>query len=362
MFKNKLQPTHIVFLAISLLLTIWLISGQFKTAPSVSVAPETLASVAASWSEAQTIERELVVYGDIEPFQIALIKARTTGVVEQVISKGREVKQGDQLARLSMDDRALRLAQAKAQLASNQRDYQAVQQLIARNLSSESERQLKWAQLEAARAQLRAIEFDIENTRLLAPINGTINRILADQGSLVTPGTDIVEIIDNDPLLAVIHVQQEDISQLTLNQPARIRFIGGEVREGKIRFISTIGDAKTRTFRVEVALANADNRLPSGLSAEVILTLSTHQAHPISPALIQLDAQGRVGVFILDQDDKVVFAPITPIRADDRIIWVTGLAQRVRLITLNQAGLRPGQAVKVQPTPTGYPTPLKDTP
>jgi multidrug efflux system membrane fusion protein len=362
MFKNKLQPTHIVFLLISLLLTIWIISGQFKTQPTLSPPPEAMASVAASWSEAQTIERELVVYGDIEPFQIARIKARTTGLVEQIIGKGREVKQGDQLARLSMDDRALRLAQAKAQLASNQRDYQAVQQLIARNLSSESERQLKWAQLEAARAQLRAIEFDIENTRLLAPINGTINRILADLGTLVSPGTDIVEIVDNDPLLAVIHVQQEDIAQLTLNQPARVRFIGGDTREGKIRFISTIGDAKTRTFRVEIALANTDNQLPSGLSAEVTLALSSHQAHLISPALIQLDAEGQVGVFILEQNDKVAFVPISPIRADGQKIWVSGLDQRVRLITLHQAGLRPGQTVRVQPTPDVYLTPVEDRP
>lgn len=360
MFIRKIQSTHLVFLLIVLLVTAWILSGQFNKRPTPAPLTPSLATVATNWSEAKAISRELVVYGDIEPFQVARVKARTQGIVESIVKKGDVVKKGDELARLSMDDRAVRLAQAETHLLATERDYNAVKQLITRDLSSESERQLKLAQLESARAGLRAIEFEIENTHIRAPIDGMINQILVDQGSLVNTGGDLLEIIDNDPLLAVIHVQQEDVAKLKLGQQASVRFIGDLTRQGKIRFISPIGDTKTRTFRVEIEIDNHTDPLPSGLSAEVSLTLSTEQAHSISPALIRLDQDGQIGVFTVNGSQIIEFKPINVVRADGQNIWVSGLADKVQLITLSQGTLSNGQSVQIRPTPNAYLMPAQE--
>lgn len=356
MLAKLKQPAFWVFVAIFVLVSGWIASGVLAPqAPKDDTqAPPALAQVSASWSEAQPISRKLFFYGDVQPVQVVTIRARAEGLVEEVVKLGTSVTKGDRLAQLSLDDRPVRLAQAKAHLASVQRDYEAISQLIERNLVSDSERQLKLAQLESARASLQAIELEIANTRLQAPVSGVVNRVLADLGSFVSIGGEVVEIIDNNPLIAVIHVQQADIARLTLGQTATVRFIGGQQREGHIRFIAPLGDSQTRTFRVEVEINNQHDPLPSGLSAEVVIELEPEMAHAISPALVRLDEQGRSGIFVIDADTdpaRLKFNSIQVVRADHHALWVTGLPLLVQIVTLSQGTLNEGDEVRVQQTP-----------
>jgi len=351
-----LNSTALVFLAIIVLVAVWIGSGVIMRdavdAPQRAELPPP--TVAASWSLAEPVTRELVLYGDVEPAQVAILRARVDGIVEETATQGDRVQAGDALAQLSTDDRAARLAGVTAQLASAQRDHDSARQLFERNIGSETDVQQRLVQLEAARAQLRAVELEIANTTLRAPIGGTISRILAEAGSYVSPGGQILEIVDNDPLVAVVQVQQAQIVNVRNGMEARVRFIGGETRDGRVRFISPIADAATRTFRVEIEVANTDNALPAGLSAEVTLPFSTVPAHRISSALARLNEEGAIGLYVLDEDDRIRFAPVTLIRARADGVWVSGLPDRVRIVTISQGSLLPGQQVIVQDTPEEY--------
>lgn len=354
--RKFFNATTLVFAVIVLMVALWIGSGIVgREAPvqAERAAPQ-VPRIAASVSEAQEITRELVLYGDVEPVQVAIVRSRTDGVVEEMVSQGTTVSVGDELARLSADDREARLARGEAQLASAQRDYDSAVQLFERNVGPQADVQNRLAQLEAARAELRAIELDIANTILTAPVNGVVNRIISDIGAFVSVGGEVVEIVDNDPLLAVVSVQQGAISRVRTGLPARISFIGGEERDGMVRFVSTIADASTRTFRVEVEIANPEGNLPSGISAEVVIPIETVSAHKVSSALGRLDEQGRLGVHLVNGDDRIEFAPIGVVRADVDGIWITGLPEQARIVTISQGTLSPGQQVEIEETPEGY--------
>lgn len=352
-----LNSTTFVFLAIVALIVLWIGSGMItREAPA---GPERAAlpqpTVAASWSTAEPVVRELVLYGDVEPVQLSVLRARVGGVVEEIATQGARVAAGDTLGQLSTDDRSARLARAEAQLSAAQRDYDSARQLAEREIGSEAEAQTRLAQLQAARAELRAIELEIANTTLQAPIGGTISRIIADIGAFVSPGGEVLEIVDNDPLIAVVNVQQSQIANLRTDMPARVRFIGaGEAREGQVRFISPIADAATRTFRVEVEIANPDGEIPAGLSAEVAIPFATVSAHRVSAALGRLGDDGRIGIHIVDEDNTIRFVPIEVVRARADGIWVTGLPDEARIVTISQGSLSPGQQVDVRETPQEY--------
>src|SRR5690606_10704513 len=135
---------------------------------------------------------------------------------------------------------------------------------------------------------------------------------------------------------------------------ARVRFIGGDERDGAIRFISPLGYAATRTFRVEVEVANPQGEVPAGLSAEVVIPTDTISAHRISAALGRLDEQGRVGTLAVAERDRVEFALDEVIRARAAGIWVAGLPNRVGIGTSSQGSLSPGRQVEVHETPEEY--------
>ena len=351
-----LNATTLVFLGIVAVVALWIGSGiigrEEPAAPERSEVPQP--TVAASMSHAQMVTRELVLYGDVEPVQVSILRARVAGVVEDIATQGARVTAGAQLGQLSTDDRMARLARSEAQLAAAQSDYNAARQLADREIGSETDAQTRLAQLQAARAELRAIELEIGNTTLQAPISGTISRIIADIGSFVSPGGEVLEIVNNDPLIAVVNVQQSEVANLRTGMAAQVRFIGGDTREGQVRFISPIADAATRTFRVEVEIANPDGAIPAGLSAEVAIPFATVSAHRVSAALGRLGEDGRIGIHIVDDDNTIRFVPIEVVRARSDGIWVTGLPDEARIVTISQGSLAPGQEVTVRETPEEY--------
>lgn len=354
--RRFFNSTTLVFLAIVLLVVVWIGSGMIGREPAVVAErpPSALPQVAASVSQAQEITRELVLYGDIEPAQVAVVRARTDGVVEEIVRLGTVVEPGDALAQLSSDDREARRTRAEAQLASAQRAYDSAVQLFERNAGPEVNVQTTLAQLEAARAELQAVELDIANTAIVAPISGIVNRIAADLGAYVTPGGEVIEIVDNDPLMAVVNVQQAAVSGVRAGLPARVSFIGGEEREGTVRFVSPIADAATRTFRVEVEIFNPGGDLPSGISAEVVIPIDTVSAHRVSAALGRLDEEGRIGIHVVEDDNRIAFVPVEIVRADAGGVWISGLPESARIVTISHGALGPGQEVEVAETPPEY--------
>jgi membrane fusion protein, multidrug efflux system len=355
MTSRFFTSTTIVFAAIILLVAFWIASGMIGREEEEVAAPQRpLPIVTASWSEALPVDQRLSLYGDVEPTQVATVRARTDGLIESVAEQGTVVVQGDELAQLSTDDREARLARGEAQVANAERSYDAAVQLAERNVGPQSDVQARLAELEAARAELRAIQLDIENTTLTAPIPGIVNRVIAEIGAYVSAGGEVLEIVDNDPLIAVVQVQQSQIVNVRRGMPAMVSFIGGRQAEGRVSFVSPLADAATRTFRVEVEVPNPDGEVPAGISVEVMLVTATVDAHHLSSALLRLDEQGQLGLYAVENDDSVVFKPVEIVMADSSGIWVTGLLARDRLVTISQGAVAAGETVTVEETPAEY--------
>ncbi|WP_221930883.1 efflux RND transporter periplasmic adaptor subunit [Telmatospirillum sp. J64-1] len=356
--KPPVKTSTIVFVAIIVLAVLWFGSGVLtrddagQAAEEGAPARHAVTSVAASWSEAQRIERQLTLYGDVEPDQVVLVRAQTAGQVEALETElGDLVEPGTPLARLAMQDRMSRMRRAEAQVAGAQSDYDAASQLAAQGHAPAIREDMALAELEAARAELDAIRVEIENTEIRAPIHGTVNRILADLGDYVGIGGEVVEIVTNDPLRAVVQVPQHAIHRIEPGRVAYVTAIGDEPVEGKVHFIAPLADAATRTFRVEILVPNPDRRLPAGISAEVMIPTETVMAHKVSPALVSLDEQGQVGVKTVNEDGIVAFHPIELVRTEPDGVWVTGVPEKARIITIGQGFVQAGQQVSVRDTP-----------
>ncbi|MGM0482126.1 MAG: efflux RND transporter periplasmic adaptor subunit [Pseudomonadota bacterium] len=352
-----ISSSAVVFIAIVSVVVLWISSGVLfnETSPRKTDAAASLPTAAVATSQARQVTREITLNGDIEPYQRAVVRARTDGMLEYIADTGSQVTKGDRLAQLSMDDRQVQLTQAKAQVKKAENDYNAAKRLTEQNLSSESELQTLKAQLEAARAQLRKVTFDIENTELSSPVTGVVNRKFIEQGAYVAPGSQVLEVVDNDPLLAVVYVQQNQIHRLQSDMPASVRTVGGEKRQGEISFIAPVADPQTRAFRVEVTVPNQQKPLPAGMSAEVTIATDRVAAHKISAAQIKIDAAGEIGVLTVDEQNIIRFKPVVVERADVNALWVSGLDSTERLVVISHGSLADGQKIKPKPAPDDYP-------
>jgi membrane fusion protein, multidrug efflux system len=335
---------------LALLLVLWIATGVLsREPPSVEArADPPVPMVAVRVSQAAPVQRLVTLQGEVLPDQQVTIRAETEGrLVETPVPLGEAVRAGTTVARIGMDDREARLRRAEAAVQGRQTEHRAAAQLAREGFQAQLRVDTALAELEAARAELESVRLDIERTRLDAPIAGVLNRRHAEVGDYVSVGAPVAEIVENDPLKALVHVPQHRIHRVRRGGLAKIEFGDGQMREGLIRHVSARADTATRTFRVEIEVPNPDRSLPSGISVQVRIPVEEVMAHRISPALVTLDPDGRLGIKIIGNEDRVLFHPIDPMRADSEGLWVGGLPETVRIVTVGQGFVSEGDSVRI---------------
>src|SRR5438105_6372103 len=174
--------------------------------------------------------------GRLEAVNAVEVRPRVSGYLQSVhFKEGAIVRQGDLL--FQIDPRPFQaevdrlkgdLAQARAQLARAQSDFQRAERLHNNNgMSAEeydrraavrSEDEARIASIEGA---LRGAELNLEFTRITAPITGRVGRAEVTEGNLVGSGPaqlkPLTTLVSLDPVY--VHV---DVHELTCLKYARL--------------------------------------------------------------------------------------------------------------------------------------------
>lgn len=306
-----------------------------------------IVSVQVMNSAAEPQPRTIVLRGRTEADHVVEVRAETAGrVIKTPAEKGSMVKQGDLLAVLDSSDRAARLAEAKALLQQRKAESDASKRLAEKGFAPK----LNLAELAAnqalAQAQVTAMEIEISHLSIKSPIDGILDERSIEVGSYLQTADPVATIIDLDPTVLVGFATERDIGQIEIGGAASARLLDGREVAGTLRFISSRAETETRTFRVEVEVPNPDYAIRSGLSAELVIPVDAVPAHRISPAILTLGASGEIGVKLVDELDKVKFAPVEILREDTGGLWVIGLPEQARLIVVGQDFVLNGQTVR----------------
>ena len=294
--------------------------------------------------------RAIILNGRTEPARAVTMRAELDGRVVAIgAERGARVARGDEVVRLDPRDLEARRRQARAEIRLREMEFDAATKLSARDFQTERALAAAESSLEAARATLARIEVDLANTRLRAPFDGRLDQRMVEIGDYVNDGNAVGRIIQEDPILVVGHVTQQHRHGVRLGDTGATRLITGETVSGRVRYVAAESDETTRTFRVELEVPNPGGALLSGVSAEIRISTRATPAHLVSPALLTLDAHGRLGIKGVEDGGVVTFHPVEVVRADDVGIWVSGLPDPARVITVGHGFVHPGQRVKAVP-------------
>lgn len=283
--------------------------------------------------------------GRSEADKRVMVRAETSGLlIRRPISEGQKVKIGDVLCELDKGARSAQLAQARAQLAQAEFDLKAQSKLQKKGFSSVSRVAALTAGRDAAKAQVEAASVELKRTTIKAPLSGVINTPLAEIGTRLGAGDVCAEIVNSDPMLVVGQVSERNIKALKVGMTATVSLVTGETVKGTIRYIASTSQAATRTFRVEIAIANKDGALRDGVTATATIPLPPRPGHLISPAFLTLADNGTIGVMAII-DKKTKFMPVTILNTGKNGMWVGGLPDSLTIITRGQEYVTEGQTV-----------------
>lgn len=357
-----MRTTYVTAAIIAIVIGAWLYSGQLnqpekeatqtlaeqKQARDVQAEDDQPTTVRARVIQAQEHLREVRVRGRTQNKRTVMAKAELTGrVVERPVERGDQVAKGALLCRLSLDDRQVGLDEARAGLQQAQIEYQGSLELKAKGFQSDTAIAQSRARLAAAEAQVARRRLDLARTTIRAPFAGYVEDVAQEVGDYITPGAPCATIVDLDPMLLVGRIAERDVQRAVVGKTAIGLMADGNRVEGNLSFVGSQSEASTRTYAIEVQVPNADGKLRSGVTTDIMIPVDEVLAHKISPALFALDDQGVVGVRTVNDNDRVEFHPIEVIANEPDGALVTGLPSVTTLITVGQELVIPGERVNV---------------
>ena len=271
----------------------------------VEVVSATQQSITANYSGTATLE----AVAD------AQVVAKATGIVLQLlVEEGMRVRKGQLLAVL--DDAAARnkLAQANGTLRKAQAAFEKAQKGLALQVTSRSEFDSDKYDLETQRAVVVGASIDLANTRVLAPIAGVIAKRSIKLGNLVQANQALFEIVDMDPLQAVLNVPERDLDTLKAGQSVRLRVdaLPGKDFGGTIARIAPVVDAASGTFRATCEFRDDTHALKPGMFGRVDVAYDQRHDALVVPRAAIVEEDGESSVFVIEPVPVKKSAPAAP--------------------------------------------------
>ena len=322
--------------------------------------------------------------GRFEAREQVEVRARVSGFLDSIhFRDGDRVNKGDMLFtidqrpyQLAVDAARAEVARAKAQVELAQNEVERAEALTQNRTITVRDIDQRRANLngavasqQAAEANLKTAELNLEWTQVRAPLSGRISNKRVDAGNLVAGGqsgaTLLTTIVATDPINFVFDTSEADYlrySRLAGEQrgltnresapTAQVRLADETSwkRQGKIDFVDNAFNARSGTIRSRAVFENKDQFLTPGTFGRVRVYAGQVEALLVPDAVIVSDQASKI-VLIVGADNKVVPKPVVLGQITDGLRVITkGLEKDDKVIINGLASpmVRPGVTVTPQ--------------
>jgi RND family efflux transporter MFP subunit len=272
----------------------------------------------------------LTLPAEIKALVEAPIYARTSGYLKRyLVDIGAHVKAGDLLAEIDTPELNQELAQAKAQLLQADAALALAKMTAARwadllksasvseqeAAEKQSDLELKAANVEAARANVRRLE-DMQNfERVTAPFAGTITARDTDIGQLIAAGSskELFRLAQTGTLRVYVRVPQAAARSVAAGQLAELTIpeLPGRVFPAKVVRTSEAMSTDSRTLLTELEVDNSKGEILPGTYAQARFTDARVDPTMTLPSNTLLFRAEGPQVGVVGLNDKVELRSVT---------------------------------------------------
>ena len=302
---------------ISLLFLIFVVMNLGCTKKEAKVTEEKVMNVKVLAAEMKSLRPFVETIGTMKPNEEVIVSSEVDGIVKNLrVNEGSSVSKGMVLVEINETDYRLEviradaaLRQAEASLANAKLEYERKaslykEELVTKQQFDDISARLALAdgELDRAKAGLSLAKEKLSKTKIYSPLEGIIREKRLTKGDYVRNGSQLLWIVQTDPLKLSFTVSEKDMGRLKIGQDVlfKVDTYPDTEFKGRLGTIYPSLEEKTRTLQVEALVPNHDNRLKPGLFAKV--TLYTGQARDIVvvPITAVLYEDSRVKVFIAE--------------------------------------------------------------
>ncbi len=265
----------------------------------------------------------------------AMLIAKVSGTIsDQLLPHGSFVKKGqkiiqinDLVYRAEVQAVKAQIAQTEAELKFAKSNFERQKKLLGQKATSETtfeEAQKVYyttlARLDNYKAQLIKAEDSLSDTRVCAPFDGRMGKVILSPGNSVSPGVQLVRVVSISPVNVDFSISSRDFLELFGSMDA-IKAKGKAYMEladgsaypgdGRIIFMSNSVDTNTDTIEIRASFDNKDGKLIPGGLVTIRLGLLNPPKMVAVPLSAMLNSKQGSFVYVLSKDNRAVRRPVT---------------------------------------------------
>jgi membrane fusion protein (multidrug efflux system) len=305
------------------------------------------------------------------------IRSRVNGILErQGYVDGERVKGGHLLFVIDRQPYLVALAQAKANLGQAQAALVNSRQNLARARPLLEDQAISKQELDAfiakeaadaatvdaAQAQVRAAELNLDYTAITAPRDGTVSKALVKPGGLVNASSTLLTTLYSlDPINVSFTLPEQRLLELGTNLKVsggagdksavnfRLKRSDGSDYKypGRLMFLDAAIDPRTGTLQARLTVPNTEHELRPGQFMRVVMPARESRDAILVPQRAVQEIQGKQSVMVVGAENKVAPRDIV---ARNRVgsDWIvdSGLNAGDLVIVDGISKVRPGAQVK----------------
>lgn len=306
----------------------------------------------------ETARRETLAIGTFRSYESVVIRPEVTGrVVELPFREGDKVARGQVMVRLDDSVEKATLAQAEARLTLARANFSRAQMLVARDAGTVKALDEARSSLLSAEADITLAKARLEKMGIAAPFDGIAGLRRVSIGDYLSPGADIVNLEQIDPLKIDFRVPEIFLPAVVDGAliSVTVDAFPGRTFPGRIYAIDPLIDQAGRSIVVRARIDNPGDILRPGLFARVSLTLAVRENAIFVPeqSIIPIGEQSFVYRVV---DGRIASTPVTlGLRRNANVEVLEGLSPGDLVVTAGQLKVQDGRAVAVVPAPGSTP-------
>lgn len=335
--------------------------------------------VTASLTSPAQANAVLTASGYVVARRKAAVASKGTGTLVYLgVEEGDRVRKGQVIARLEDSDVAAALQRARENLRVAEADVKDAKQSLERQRillkegvvaqaefdAAEARYNRVVASIEAAKFAVREAEVAVENTRIIAPFDGTVLKKNADVGEIVAPlagaassRAAVVTIADMTSLEVEADVSEANITRVASDQECEIRLDAypEQSYRGLVNKIVPTADRAKATVLVKIKFKSYDAKVLPEMGAKIAFLAKgigedAAAAKPVLtvPATAVAERNGRPVVYRVKGDQAVEVAVTVGERVGSFVAIKEGLKEGEKVIAKIDEKIRPDVKVSLK--------------
>ncbi len=245
--------------------------------------------------------------------------------------RGARVGKGDLLIRLNTDITEKSIAEVKTSLELAARIFEKQEELWEQQIGSEIQFLEAKNGKESLEARLATLQKQLELAHIRAPFPGIVDEILVQEGELASPGMRLMRLVNLNTMRVSAKVSEAYLNSVKKGDLVELHFptYPEDVVKASVTRLGEVIDRVTRTFLIEIALQNRDEKYkPNMLTTVKIVDYTNDEALVVPSILLKQDFKGTFLFRVMDSGNGSAAEKVyvtTGITVQDQTIITEGL-------------------------------------